>query len=58
MNELHVSIQTPADLLAQPVDLLLQEQEKRIPWVPGANLAPLFHRIKKEKNQEDEKGSD
>lgn len=55
MNQRHVSIQTPADLIPQPVDLLLQEQEKWIPGIPGANFAPPPNRIKKEENQEDKK---
>jgi hypothetical protein len=58
VDELNICIQTPADLVAQPVDLLLEKQEKRISGVPGANFPPLFDRVKKEKKQEDEKGAD
>jgi hypothetical protein len=59
VNQLDVSIQTSANLVAQSVDLLLQKQKKRRVFLfAGADFPPLPDALQKEKEKESDKDAE
>jgi hypothetical protein len=58
VNQLDVSIQTSANLIAQAVDLLLEEQKGRVFLFAGAHLPPLPGALQKEKEKRSDKDAE
>ena len=58
MDELNVSLQAPAHLVAQAVDLLLQEQKGRILLFAGADFPPLPGIVQEKKDEQGEKDTE
>jgi hypothetical protein len=58
VNQLDVSIQTSANLIAQAVDLLLEEQKGRVFFLAGADFPPLPGALQKEKEKRSDKDAE
>jgi hypothetical protein len=58
VDELDISVQAPAHLVPQAVDLLLQEQESRILFFSGAHLPPLAGILPKEEKEPHEQDAE